>query len=1288
MADTRWTLWVFAGPGALSGPTTTSQGALVHSVPLGSALPLGELLVGRTVELVAETIGEPTILQQLTSEWPAQRWSAGTPDDEPAQRDLAAFVAWASSKTPPGSRRALIVLGDLLQACGAAPEAMVGGYRPTYPTPIKVKKGSLTDTYTKNAADNNYAKAGASGSYTVVQIGATVGANDSVNFENEATWYRRNSATGNDYAPVDASGNAILDKDRKPLANATIDWTASGVALTLPASRGLDATGTLDVDLPTRRIELLADALAEQRVDLLVSEGSELVRVAALRRLAPHTSVMVGPRCSDAWAGHGLLALLDALAAKPDAEPEPLAHAMLDAYADRLAGLQRAATQAGEPVASALRRALASGHELVALRSAGAGGLLAELDGLAGQLLADASDSPASRCVSEACREGGDLAGLLDALQRVAEDRRRALATTIAATTIGRRVIVANAGSEHGSGIELDGPGLALGPTSSWTRLLDRAAGRSDAELVRRTIAEVRRLERRPQLMAASSASPLCWLEYRPVAKPDLDVAADFAAFLAAKLREPGPRQARHLALVVRGARTRGASIALTDTVALSLVQLARVLRDTLAEHHRGPLALLVFDDPQLLALELAYELRDVASTLVTGRSMPPSQALLEARVSAKLVRRCEQQAADALAPGAASSIATLVAPWRREVATKLALQLIAPDQDLDGTLDVDDNDDDNDGVSDRRDLDDDDDGVLDKHELAGELALQAIDLRHMESLCRRFGRMCALMFENLDDPAVLEAVHIASTAGSLIELINRAQMQALVHGSAVARDIYLALGDVYNWISARVTAIEQGGAPFWLDPRFVIDHNPTGYAARLRISTAPGLGRDYRELAFHRDVCLHALLTAARVLEPATQKLWRFVSLGLSHASDAERRAQLAAAGQDPDAATYFDSLAGAPLLSLDVEPSGSSYELSLASSLSTAVLVRRDNAIDLDVLARSLEGLGYVLSRGAASRAGWAYVESLGACLAEDLLQGLDEVLEHERLALLDAGHSRAPHLALALPRELMRFPWELMRLPARAPGQASELLAARFALGRQMWSDRAIRRVRRDDRIRVLIVADPRTSAAELPGARAEGEAIRALCSSMTRELGHGFAFECDASIGETMTRANLRRLVREGSYDVLHFAGHAQHLADAPAQSGWLLSDGLLSVSELRNTLEWTEQPPWLIFANACGAGMVEAANHYQGEVYGMAEACIRAGVNAFVAPLWKVHDESARMLASEFYRRLLLEHASVGVALQQARIHVGKAWASLRSDAGLADISWAGMVLFGNPTERL
>ena len=52
------------------------------------------------------------------------------------------------------------------------------------------------------------------------------------------------------------------------------------------------------------------------------------------------------------------------------------------------------------------------------------------------------------------------------------------------------------------------------------------------------------------------------------------------------------------------------------------------------------------------------------------------------------------------------------------------------------------------------------------------------------------------------------------------------------------------------------------------------------------------------------------------------------------------------------------------------------------------------------------------------------------------------------------------------------------------------------------------------------------------------------------------------------------------------------------------------DGLLTVTELRNTLAWSAAPPWLIYANACSAGMVGdgAASSYDGEVHGMAEAC--------------------------------------------------------------------------------
>lgn len=182
---------------------------------------------------------------------------------------------------------------------------------------------------------------------------------------------------------------------------------------------------------------------------------------------------------------------------------------------------------------------------------------------------------------------------------------------------------------------------------------------------------------------------------------------------------------------------------------------------------------------------------------------------------------------------------------------------------------------------------------------------------------------------------------------------------------------------------------------------------------------------------------------------------------------------------------------------------------------------------------------------------------------------------------------------------------------------------------------------------------------------------------------------FVFERDVFVNTTVTRAAMRRLLRDGGYDLVHFAGHASYSAAQPERSALLLSDGPLGATELRNTLAWCTRPPWMIFANACNASMTSdrKPTGYQGEVFGLAEACIREGVSAYVAPLWQISDKSAQVIALELYRALLLSRATIGSALRRARIEARRV-AELERGRGSGDISWAGMVLYGNPTDRL
>lgn len=1285
MSDVRWTLWVFAGPGAFAGLVsrgdTVELAELEPGKPLPASDPLAPLLGPNAVlppgvEILAEVVGEPSLLQQLTGEWPIDRLE-GKPGHavarsaEPGERDLRRFVEWAAGRTTRGSRRALLVLGDVPRALGDVPAALglsSNAGRPTYPTTIVIKKNTPSDPGTTYTRETN-------GNYSGI-----------------TTRELLDRARPTDVSSMGSGATTIDDVSLATLIDLP---NYKGTGSSRDASpRERDAHPRERDDRLARRVDALVEGLRalggrRQRLDLLVSDHGDLAQLVALRRLAACAEVLVGSRCSQPIAARPLLDVLEALAELPSPEPEALAKAAVEQGRQRATQLQErcaALLEEAPPTArpallTAARVLMASGCDLVALRTDRAPDVVRAFDALADQALAllgsgeDASLRPQLHRGLMATRaEGGDLGGLTHQLRAIDERHDSLRARADALEHAVRDAVVAH----HQHGPSLGGPsalGVALdvaaaGELSPWSRLLDAIGEGTLSEVERRTLDDLQpfvtraRSNRRRSARRAGPREAFRWIEYGIGASDPELVRAGLQAFLARELDECS---ARHVGLIVRGKTTRArpASLLLRsarDRELLPITTLAQCLREALRARDREPLAMIVFDDPKLLGIEIAYELREVTHVLATGvdaKTPVPREAF--DCLSSAVAARCEAEALPHLEGGA---IAPLGQRWRRSVAKRLADHLAAQLN-------------------------------------AGGLALVGIDLRYIEALCRRFDRVCQIMLDSLDEGVVRAALDAGFDQRSLITLINHAQMGGIfpfcrTHGfTPNASTLNDAMGAVYNWIRWPGQDVDQGGAPLWIGekPR---DRDPREHASYLRINTAANQPEDYRGLSFHLDVRLHALLAAWRLVRelPAQKKLWGLLSLGLASAPISARSAQLQQLTGDPQAAHYFTAFGPPPLLRLDIEQDGDhGYELRLGSNESGAVLVRQHSVVDLEVVARSLEGLQLVVSRGGAAREGWSYLESLGASLAEDVLNDLYEQIERERASMLHAGRGHDAHLALALPRELMRYPWELMLLPPPSPGMPHELLAERFALGRQMWSDRAPQRIRRDDPIRMLIVGDPRTpSGSGLPGAREEAEELATLCETMAVELAGELDFdrERDAFIGVTLTRAAMRRLLREGSYDVLHFAGHGTFDSRQPERSGWLLSDGLLTVTELRNTLAWTETPPWLIYGNACDAGMVgdQVARAGMGEIHGMADACIRMGVNAYVGPLWKIGDESARLLASEFYRSLLLQRSTIGAALRRARAHVRSVWEDLRAGTSLGDISWAGMVLFGNPTERI
>ena len=202
---------------------------------------------------------------------------------------------------------------------------------------------------------------------------------------------------------------------------------------------------------------------------------------------------------------------------------------------------------------------------------------------------------------------------------------------------------------------------------------------------------------------------------------------------------------------------------------------------------------------------------------------------------------------------------------------------------------------------------------------------------------------------------------------------------------------------------------------------------------------------------------------------------------------------------------------------------------------------------------------------------------LRSLGASLGEDVIQDLVGALDLARQSMVD-GRNETPHLTLQLPREFMRFPWELMN-------DKEGLLSERYALGRQVFMESRFTRsiVRHQaNTIRVLVVGDPVPASnfhihetdwkpERLPGSRVEARTIVEAFKKLDEEMAGIVEFEITPVIGQSIVRDDMRRYLRDGNFDIIHFAGHAFNNASDGDGSGWVVSDGLLHAREIRNTL---------------------------------------------------------------------------------------------------------------------
>lgn len=259
------------------------------------------------------------------------------------------------------------------------------------------------------------------------------------------------------------------------------------------------------------------------------------------------------------------------------------------------------------------------------------------------------------------------------------------------------------------------------------------------------------------------------------------------------------------------------------------------------------------------------------------------------------------------------------------------------------------------------------------------------------------------------------------------------------------------------------------------------------------------------------------------------------------------------------------------------------------------------------------------------------------------------------------LKDGTALRSNLVLIVDEDAARYPWELLvdrwsgnlRPPSVESGMLRQLQTVRFRAEPRLTV-----------RERALVIGEPRTGLAPLPGARREAKKVHDTLSA----LGFGVRL----LVG---THADgIHKALHADGYQILHLAGHGVYRErlgerdpkpcptcrqtlpdDRDLQSGMVIGPDLVLAAK---DVEQMRQVPELVFINCCHLGRTDGApgsfpKDRHRLAANLAVAFIRMGVRAVIAAGWAVNDAAALTFCETFYQQMHAGQA-FGEAVRLAR----------------------------------
>lgn len=247
--------------------------------------------------------------------------------------------------------------------------------------------------------------------------------------------------------------------------------------------------------------------------------------------------------------------------------------------------------------------------------------------------------------------------------------------------------------------------------------------------------------------------------------------------------------------------------------------------------------------------------------------------------------------------------------------------------------------------------------------------------------------------------------------------------------------------------------------------------------------------------------------------------------------------------------------------------------------------------------------------------------------------------------------------------------------------------------------------------NDRLRILIIADPAGGDFALLGAREEAGAVLRTIANAHEEWGGRLKIDATVRVGPPGTSPYELRKVVEGlppallkkpprpcdplevlalllndGFDVVHFAGHGCFDPQA-GRLGWVFGDGcLISATEMFKV----GRIPRLVFANACHSGRLAGPFESKStQMVSMAEALFSQGIENYIGTGWEVADKAAVTFAENFYKAALgkdrdqQQLARAAASAREALLHQ-----SLESPDNGSCTTWGAYQYYGQPRSRL